>query len=1399
MRVFRWKPIFFLAVPFLLIFAGPAQAAAPTISSLSPTSGAVGASVTITGTNFGSTQGTSTVTFNGTSASTTSWGATSIVATVPSGATTGNVVVKVSNKSSNGVSFTVVAAPSITSLSQASGPVGASVTISGSNFGTSQGTGYVKFNGTIASATSWGSGSISVTVPSGATTGNVIVHTSGVDSNGANFSVAPSITSLSTTEAAPGTSITINGLTFGNSQGNSTVTFNGTTASPTSWANTSIAVPVPSGATTGPVVVTVANLASNGVAFTVAPTISSISPTSGAAGTSVTISGLNFGSTQGSSQVTFNGITSTPTSWGLTSIVTSVPQGQTTGQIVVTVAGFTSNGVAFTGAPTISGVSPPSAAAGGSVTISGFNFGYPQGTSTATFNGQAASPSSWGTETVVTPVPAAATSGSVVVTVGGVASNSFSFTVGPGITSLNPTSGVAGTSLTISGSGFGATQGSSTVTFNGVSATPSSWSSTGIVVPVPSGATSGLVLVTVGGVPSNGVSFVVGPNIVALSPTSGAIGSKVTISGTNFGASQGQSTVTFNGFPASPMSWGPTNIVTSVPSGAFTGLVMVTVGGQQSNAVAFTVGTGTVSGTVTRTSDGAAVSGALVEALQSNATQGSATTASDGTYSISNLATGIYDIRVTATGYGTTISAGNNVGAGGPATVNVSLGSAGTISGTITQSDGITPLPGALITALEGVDTAGTATSNSSGSYSISTLAVGSYIVQASATGYKTQSQSDVSVTSGNTTTENFSFSGQSLITYDYDELGRLVGTVDSLSDAVAYNYDAVGNLLAISRNHSNQTSILYFTPQSGLVGTNVTISGTGFSSTPSQNTVKFNGTVATVTSASATQLVAAVPTGATTGAITVSTSNGTANSSTSFTVGSGANGAPTITGFTPATGAPGTAVTISGTNFDVVANDRTKFNVTFAGVTSATSTSISTLVPIAGTSGHLSVATPNGAGVSTGDFFVPPPGYTTDTISFTGRMMMGGTFTGSIGAAGQIGLVVFDGTAGHKVSLLATAVSLTSGSFQINNPNGSALTSVGSLSTSGGYLDGTVLPVTGTYTIFVYNSSAGSLTLNLYDATDLQGTITPGGPSVTINTVPGQNETLSFTGTYGQQVGINLTNGSYSNCILTLYDPNGSTVQTLSCIGATNSMNPVTLAAYGTYQILIDPRGSASGGVTVQVTNLPPVTGTIIVGGPPVTVTTTQQGQDAALTFSAPAGQMVQLSANPTSLSAYVYLVKPDKTYQTFVAISPGSCNPCAWASAQTLATTGTYTLWVEHNGTTPGSATLQLSNVVAATASATVGGSAASVTISLSGYNANITFTGTANQQVTVHITNNSIGPITVSLLDPNFNILTSSSGSGSFNLATQTLITTGTYTIYIHPTNGNTGTVYGSVTSP
>jgi len=334
----------------------------------------------------------------------------------------------------------------------------------------------------------------------------------------------PSITNLSPTSGPVGTSVTVTGTNFGATQGTSTVTFNGTAGSPTSWSATSIAVPVPSGATTGPVVVTVAGQASNGVTFTVTPKIDSLTPNSGPVGTSVTISGSTFGATQGTSTVTFNGTAATPTSWSSTSIAVPVPAAATTGPVVVTVGGNASNGVTFTVTPKINSITPSSGVVGTSVTISGTTFGATQGTSTVTFNGAAATPTSWNATTISVPVPAAATSGPVVVTVAGQASNGFSFTVPPVITSLTPNGGLAGTSITVVGTGFGATQGTSTIKFNGTTASPTSWGVSQIVVPVPAGATTGNVVVTVQSVASNGVNFPVTapPTASITSPADGA-------------------------------------------------------------------------------------------------------------------------------------------------------------------------------------------------------------------------------------------------------------------------------------------------------------------------------------------------------------------------------------------------------------------------------------------------------------------------------------------------------------------------------------------------------------------------------------------------------------------------------------------------------------------------------------------------------------------------------------------------------------------------------------------------------------------------------------------------------------------------------------------------------------
>ena len=121
-----------------------------------------------------------------------------------------------------------------------------------------------------------------------------------------------------------------------------------------------------------------------------------------------------------------------------------------------------------------------------------------------------------------------------------------------------------------------------------------------------------------------------------------------------------------------------------------------------------------------------------------------------------------------------------------------------------------------------------------------------------------------------------------------YDDSGRLIRSIDAAGNEVDFSYDAVGNIVQVSRLQaagSGVLAILNFTPQSGAIGTSVTIQGQNFSATPSSNTVSFNGTAATVTSATTSSLVVTVPSGATTGPISVTVSGKTATSATNFTV----------------------------------------------------------------------------------------------------------------------------------------------------------------------------------------------------------------------------------------------------------------------------------------------------------------------------------------------------------------------------------------------------------------------------------------------------------------------------------------------------------------------------------
>jgi len=174
-------------------YSTTAAATCPGVPTFSPASGFVGSTVTISGT-FATAP--THVRFNTSGLVTpTTTSPTSVTAVVPAAATTGRIhVYTAAGQRTSATNFTV-SAPTITSFTPLFGPVGTSVTITGTNFkGTAPTftTSSVKFNTTSATTFTVNSATqITATVPTGATTGKISVTTpSGTGTSTANFTVS---------------------------------------------------------------------------------------------------------------------------------------------------------------------------------------------------------------------------------------------------------------------------------------------------------------------------------------------------------------------------------------------------------------------------------------------------------------------------------------------------------------------------------------------------------------------------------------------------------------------------------------------------------------------------------------------------------------------------------------------------------------------------------------------------------------------------------------------------------------------------------------------------------------------------------------------------------------------------------------------------------------------------------------------------------------------------------------------------------------------------------------------------------------------------------------------------------------------------------------------------------
>jgi IPT/TIG domain len=170
----------------------------PVITQVSPSSTAAGTSVTLTGQNFGSSQGSSYLTlaqggtswgapYDGAKLTITSWSDSSITVTLPPDSGpyplepgTATITVTVDGQTSAAqtitVTGTVTPAPVVSSVSPSTTTAGSAVTLTGENFGSSQGSGYLTlvqggtswgapYDGATLTITSWSDTSITFTLP----------------------------------------------------------------------------------------------------------------------------------------------------------------------------------------------------------------------------------------------------------------------------------------------------------------------------------------------------------------------------------------------------------------------------------------------------------------------------------------------------------------------------------------------------------------------------------------------------------------------------------------------------------------------------------------------------------------------------------------------------------------------------------------------------------------------------------------------------------------------------------------------------------------------------------------------------------------------------------------------------------------------------------------------------------------------------------------------------------------------------------------------------------------------------------------------------------------------------------------------------------------------------------
>ncbi|MFN8074620.1 MAG: polymorphic toxin-type HINT domain-containing protein [Kineosporiaceae bacterium] len=636
--------------------------------------------------------------------------------------------------------------------------------------------------------------------------------------------------------------------------------------------------------------------------------------------------------------------------------------------------------------------------------------------------------------------------------------------------------------------------------------------------------------------------------------------------------------------------------------------------------------------------------------------------------------------------------------------------------------------------------------------------------------------------------------------TLAHDALGRLVGVVASTGAVSRYSYDAAGNVTAVTSLGTPAVAVLAAVPAVVRRGASLTVTGKGFSTTPSANTVTLNGAAATVSSASATQLVVTVPASATSGTLSVTTAAGSATYP-GVTVSTDA--APAITAFTPTLVAPGSTVTVtaSGT-VPTLADNALRANQSFLTLASRSTTGLTATVPLTAGSGPLRLDTPAGGTTTSGLLYVAPGGTPVADIASTGTLTVGTTTSVAV-PAGKAVLRAIPTTQGARYAVTGSSAlppctaqaTLFDAKAQQQRQDTCLVSGAGLwmeplTSDEGGYLS-LLLRNTGT--------ADGTVSVTVLAVPDdvAAGTLSLDGTALTLaTTAPGQLATARISGVAGRRLLLQGSTASTSigccGATLRLTAPDGTQLAASTTTGDT--LGPLTLPATGTYTVTFDPTDDKTGSAAVQAWDVQPDVdaGVLPLDGTARTFATTSPGQVAVATFAGSAGQRISLQGGSPSAAigccnARLTLTAPDGT-----AVPGGSAFATVFLEPVTLPVTGTYRLTFDPTGILAGSTAVSAWTVPAdvATGPLPLDGTLRTLRVTAPGQKADATLSAAAGTTLTVTVAGATCCSLGVSLINPAGTGVATRVDNGALTTA---VTTAGTYRVRLDPT----GAAIGSVT--